>query len=73
MVQHLRSDLCVPGGGHENGESDRGVSEFMEKYVGRILFSVGWHMSVIVRRLYAIRTLLMARCVAGGHPVWRCP
>ena len=66
MVQHLRSDLCVPGGGHENGEAACGVGEFREKYVWRILFSVGWHMSVIVRRLYAIRTLLMARCVAGG-------
>ena len=41
VVQHLRSDLCVPGGGHENGEAACGVGEFREKYVWRILFSVG--------------------------------
>ena len=65
VIQHLRSDLCVPGGGHENGERRWGVGECREKYVGRILFSVGWHKSVIVRRWYAIRTRFMARCVAG--------
>ena len=41
VVLHLRSDLCVPGGSHENGESACGVGEFREKYVWRILFSVG--------------------------------
>ena len=65
-IQHLRSDLCVPGGGHENGERKWGVGECWEKYVGRILFSVRWHKSAIVSRWYAIRTRFMARCVAGG-------
>ena len=51
VVQCLRSDLCVPGGGHENGDVNRGDGEFIEKYVGRILFSSGWHMSLILRRL----------------------
>ena len=64
-IQTLRSVLCVPGGGHENGDWNWGVGECREKYVGRILFSVGWHKSVIVSRLYAMRTRLMARCVAG--------
>ena len=65
-IQHLRSDLCVPGGGHENGERKWGVGECREKYVGRILFSVRWHKSVIVSKWYAMRTRFMARCVAGG-------
>ena len=66
VFQHLRSDLCVPGGGQENGDRNFGVGEFREKYVERILLSWGWQMSLMVRRLYAICTLLMARCVAGG-------
>ena len=51
VVQTLRSDVCVPGGGHKNGDVKRGDDKFREKYVGRILFSLGWHMSLIVRRL----------------------
>ena len=61
VAQRLRSDLCVPCGGHENGKGDRGVGEAREKYVGRIILSEGWHMSAIVRMLYAIWTLLIAR------------
>ena len=56
----------MPAGGQENGEVMCGPGDLWEKYVGRILFSVGWHKSSIVRRLYAIRTRLMARWVAGG-------
>ena len=41
MVQILRSDLCVPGGGHENGDVNCGAGEFREKYVEKTLFSVG--------------------------------
>ena len=40
-VQILRSDLYVPGGGHEKGDRERGTGEFREKYVGNTLFSVG--------------------------------
>ena len=51
VFQHLRLDLCVPGGGHKIGDVNRGDGEFREKYVGKILFSLGWHMSLIMRRL----------------------